>query len=177
MATVLDRIKKLMALTTSPFEEEARTAAVTAVRLIVEHNLLVKSMPRRVVKHEEDEEGVDATISDIFRRAREKKPGPAPRQGMAALKQCAFDKCDRFVSFLEKKSELGEYPVFSAVRIADKAVKDGQVNALDRAKFHYYLQMALRLQVVSGVLRSVKGYGGGYRLGELRQARRRRKAS
>lgn len=38
-SSVLDRIHRLMALSTSPCEEEARTAALIAVRLIREHRI------------------------------------------------------------------------------------------------------------------------------------------
>jgi hypothetical protein len=39
MSTVLDRVKKLLALAASPNEHEARTAAVLAAKLIREHGL------------------------------------------------------------------------------------------------------------------------------------------
>lgn len=39
MTDVLDRVKKLLALATSPFPEEARTAAFKAAQLIKEHKI------------------------------------------------------------------------------------------------------------------------------------------
>lgn len=39
MTDVLDRVRKLLALATSPFPEEARTAAVKAAQLIREHGI------------------------------------------------------------------------------------------------------------------------------------------
>ena len=39
MSTVLDRVKKLLALAASPNEHEARTAALLAAKLIREHGL------------------------------------------------------------------------------------------------------------------------------------------
>lgn len=41
MAVVLDRVRKLIALTSSSFEEEARTAALAACRLIRMHGLVL----------------------------------------------------------------------------------------------------------------------------------------
>ncbi len=41
MSDVVDKVRKLVALASSPNEEEARTAAVKACRLILEHKLVV----------------------------------------------------------------------------------------------------------------------------------------
>jgi hypothetical protein len=45
MSSVLDRAKNLLALTTSPNENEARTAALVLAKLIREHKLVI-AMPR-----------------------------------------------------------------------------------------------------------------------------------
>jgi Protein of unknown function (DUF2786) len=45
MSSVLDRAKNLLALTTSPNENEARTAALVLAKLIREHKLVL-AMPR-----------------------------------------------------------------------------------------------------------------------------------
>ena len=41
MSRVLDRVSKLLALATSPNEEEARTAAIMACRMIAKHKLVI----------------------------------------------------------------------------------------------------------------------------------------
>lgn len=41
MQTPLDKVHKLIALSSSPYEEEARTAAIMACRLIREHGFIV----------------------------------------------------------------------------------------------------------------------------------------
>ncbi len=47
MSSVLERVRKLIALTSSPNENEARNAAVLAVRLIREHHLVLSVPARR----------------------------------------------------------------------------------------------------------------------------------
>lgn len=46
MKKIIDRIDHLIRKTQSPSEEEARTAAVQACRLILQHGLVVQEKPR-----------------------------------------------------------------------------------------------------------------------------------
>lgn len=75
-ATALERARKLIALATNAgaSENEARNAALAAVRIVAEHNLLSAPAPER------------QNIDDMFRRARERwreaeppRPSPPPR--------------------------------------------------------------------------------------------------
>ena len=71
MADIIDRLHKILAMAESPVEEEARTAAIMAVRLIKKHNVQL-SMPGR---NTED-------LFEHFRRpppaAKPPKPPPPP---------------------------------------------------------------------------------------------------
>jgi hypothetical protein len=49
---VLETVQKLMNLANSPVEEEARTAAMKAIRLIQEHKLLMVTGPSKIRKVE-----------------------------------------------------------------------------------------------------------------------------
>jgi hypothetical protein len=85
MADVVERVKALIARTSSPHEEEARTAAVIACRLIREHQLEVAprgEMPS--VGHE-----------DFWGRARRESSARAADPRRAAeerARQAAFDE-------------------------------------------------------------------------------------
>jgi Protein of unknown function (DUF2786) len=48
VSSVLDRVRKLIALASSPNEHEARNAAMLAVRLIREHRLVLSAPARRI---------------------------------------------------------------------------------------------------------------------------------
>lgn len=173
MDSPLTKASKLMALALDPGAgaEEARSAAHAAVRLIHQHKLL------KVVQ--------SGDLGDLFRdiyssppppptpppkRGRQKKepkpkePPPPQQMSRAELRVLAEGKADRFVSFLVKKSITGEFPCFTARYLTEKALKNGELNSLDRHVYHHYLQKAMQSRVKSGLLGSKSGPKGGYHL-------------
>lgn len=69
MSSLLEKVTRLIALAASPVEEEARTSAVKACRLILEHGLVVSEkwqVARASNGH--DRNGCDGDPMDIFRR-------------------------------------------------------------------------------------------------------------
>jgi hypothetical protein len=62
---IVEKVQKLVALATSDNEEEARTAAVQAARLMSEHKLVV--VPK------EDVERAQAFVAGVQKRAKEEK--------------------------------------------------------------------------------------------------------
>ncbi|MGZ3424473.1 MAG: DUF2786 domain-containing protein [Polyangiales bacterium] len=85
MADVVERVKALIARTSSPHEEEARTAAVIACRLIREHQLEVTTRgPTPSLGREDFWER-----SERERRARAADPRRAAEE---RARQAAFDE-------------------------------------------------------------------------------------
>ncbi len=143
----LDRVQLLMNLTDSPHEEEARTSAVLAMRMIRKYGFKI----------------VDRTHSDG--PSLHSYEGPSPRRGREELKEMAWAKVERLHGFLEKKAwQEGEYAVFSARQLAERSAVDGHIHHEDSMVFEQYLRVWLRTAVVQGRLESVRGWGGGYRL-------------
>jgi hypothetical protein len=162
-----------LALDSGAGVEEARTAAYAAVRLIHQHQLLKESQ-----------------ADDFFRDIYSSPPPPPPKCGRqkkakpkakpkakakakpkepqqlsrAEIRVFAEDKADRFVSFLVKKSIIGEFPCLTARYLTEKALKNNEVHSLDRHIYHYYIQKALQSRVKSGLLGSRMGTKGGYHL-------------
>jgi uncharacterized protein DUF2786 len=69
MQAPLDKVHKLIALSSSPYEEEARTAAIMACRLIREHGFVVISAGSKNAKQQNREE-----YQDDYRKTREDNP-------------------------------------------------------------------------------------------------------
>lgn len=151
MTDVLDKIHKLVALSTSSHAEEARTAAFMAVKLIREH-------------------GIVLSYSASYRPPPPPKPkshGVPPARTRREIQEIAEAKAARFLEFLKKKAKTAkEYPVFSLTRLTAKSVADGLVTDKERATFHYLLGEELRKLVRAGKLVSLVGSKGGYRLPE-----------
>ena len=74
---VLDRFKKLLAMASSPVEEEARTASHMAVKLIIEHKLEVR-LPGAAARPNMQQSA--DTWRDILRQAEEKAKAAAAEQ-------------------------------------------------------------------------------------------------
>ncbi len=145
----LDRVQLLMNLTDSPHEEEARTSAVLAMRMIRKYGF-------KIVEHAASND--DEPSLNSYK-------GPAPRRDREELKEMAWAKVERLYSFLEKKAWQEEkYPVFSARQLAERSAVDGHIHHDDQMTFEQYLRVWLRTAVIQGRLESVRGYGGGYRL-------------
>lgn len=84
MADIVERVRALIARTSSPHEEEARTAAVIACRLIREHQLdVVPPGPPASVGHEDFYQRHERE-----RRARAEDPRRAAEE---RERQAAFD--------------------------------------------------------------------------------------
>jgi hypothetical protein len=143
MEITLVKVQKLMALALNlgAGEEEARTAAHAAVRLIHEHKLL---------------------------KEREEPPWVYTQQDWQLTKEelrtLAESKVDRFVAFLRKKAVKGEFPCFTARCLTLKAFSSGEFHPLDRQTYQNYLQRALQIRVKIGLLGSRPGPKGGYHL-------------
>lgn len=138
MSIILEKIRKLISLTDSPFEEEARSAAMLAVRLIKEHKIL-DSIPAN------------------HNQPKIVKPSKECRSG---LRVSAYAKVARFLDFLRRKAIEGLRPSYGATEFANKSVETGEIQASDRAVFLYYLRQALREHTTKGNIeyRSGKGY-------------------
>jgi hypothetical protein len=84
MADVVERVRALIARTSSPHEEEARTAAMIACRLIREHGLdVVPPGPTPSIGHEDP-----WAREERVRRARAADPRRAAEE---RARQAAFD--------------------------------------------------------------------------------------
>lgn len=135
VSTVMDKVRKLIALTESPFEEEARTAAMMAIRLIKEHKILDR------VKVEGE-------------------PVKMSRQTRSNIRSSAYAKIARFLDFVKGLPHSDSRCYYSATGMVERAVEHGEIDRSDRAVYLYYLRQALRQQVLFGSLeyRAGKGY-------------------
>lgn len=147
MRSPLDKVLDLisLALDGNPDPEEARNAAITAVKLIRKHELLVS--PLEVGK------------------AR-RNPGQVSAQRTQRL---AEEWANRVVSDLVKKAIVGEYPVVRATQIADEAYFAGKVTQDQKSTFYKQLRVCLLAKVRRGVLVSKSGWQGGYQLARSSQ--------
>jgi hypothetical protein len=84
MADVVERVRALIARTSSPHEEEARTAAMIACRLIREHRLdVVPPGPAPSIGHED--------FSARYERERRARAADPRRAAEERARQAAFD--------------------------------------------------------------------------------------
>jgi len=139
MSIVLEKIRKLISLTDSPFEEEARSAAMLAIRLIKEHKIL----------------------DSIPMEPKPKKVAPS-KECRSSLRVSAYAKIARFLDFLRRKATEGLRPFYGATEFANRSVETGEIQASDRAIFLYYLRQALREHTTKGNIEYQNGKG--YRL-------------
>lgn len=140
--TILSRILKLFALAESDNDDEARNAAMAAVRLIKEHRLL---------------DGVQ-----IPKPANHNLPSRPTRSRRSDLQLEAFLKVTRFVAFLQRRAGEGSYPAFEARYIVNRAVKDGSISQADSESFLYYMRKSIRMRMKDGTIEYIPGKG--YRL-------------
>jgi hypothetical protein len=160
MGAILQRVQDLinLAVHESAAPEEARNSAFSAVRMIRKYGLLLKDSPQSKEASKAKGRGPKG------KKASEVSAEEAPHRARAELKNLAEEKADRFVSFLVKKSIVGEFPLLSCWDLADKTRKNGEIHANDLGTFHYYLQLSLAARVKRGTLISKTGGRGGYQL-------------
>jgi len=142
MISPLDKVLDLIALALdgNPNQEESRNAALTAVKLIRKHDLLISSVE--------------------VKRAR-RTPGQVSAQKTQRL---AEEWANRVVSDLVKKSILGEYPVVRATQITAEAYLKESLTQVQKSTFYKQLRVCMLAKVRRGVLVSKSGWQGGYQL-------------
>jgi hypothetical protein len=142
MKTPLEKVQDLisLALDPSPNQEEARNAAMQAVRLIQKHDLLVSTFEVGRVR---------------------RSPGQISSQKTQRL---AEEKANQVVSDLVRKAILGEYPVIQATILTEEAHRDQVITQDQRTTFYNQLRTCLLAKVRRGVLVSKSGWQGGYQL-------------
>ena len=142
MKSPLDKVQDLisLALDGNPDQEEARNAAMTAVKLIRKHDLLV-------------------SFIEVGRIRR--SPGRVSSQ---KTQRMAEERANRAVSDLVKKSIVGDYPMIRATQITEDAIASGEITQDQRDTFYNQLRVCLLSKVRHGMLVSKSGWQGGYQL-------------
>jgi hypothetical protein len=142
MKTPLDKVQDLisLALDGGPNQEEARNAAMQAVRLIQKHDLLVGVVPVRKLRR--NPEGFS----------------------MQKTKKLAEERANQVVSDLVRKSILGDFPMIRATQITDEMHQSGVITQEQKETFYKQLRVCLLAKVRHGVLVSKNGWNGGYQL-------------
>lgn len=147
-----------LALGEGASEEESRTAAVLALRLIREEGLLDRGGRSQ---HEVSEDNPDWSfeIRSFFGTEL-----PKVERGFGYLVRLSEVVADRFVCFLEDLARSGVYMFIPAHRIAQEVVSRGHIAEGERGSFTKTLTNSLRRRVQEGELISRKGHGGGFGL-------------
>lgn len=142
MKTPLDKVQDLisLALDEGAPQGEARNAAMQAVRLIREYDLLVGTVPVRKLRR----------TTEIVSAQKTKK--------------MAEEKANQVVSDLVKKSILGDFPVIQATQITNDMHQCGAITQEQKETFYKQLRVCLLAKVRHGVLVSKSGWQGGYQL-------------
>ena len=142
MKSPLDKVQDLisLALDGNPDQAEARNAAITAVKLIRKHDLLV----------------IDFEVGKVRR-----SPGQLSSKKTQRL---AEERVSRAVSGLVNKSIIGEYPMVRATQLAEEAVSSGEITQSQWDTYYKQLRVCLLSKVGHGVLVSKSGWQGGYQL-------------
>jgi len=142
MKSPLDKVQDLisLALDGNPDQAEARNAAITAVKLIRKHDLLV----------------IDFEVGKVRR-----SPGQLSSKKTQRL---AEERVSRAVSGLVNKSIIGEYPMVRATQLAEEAVSSGEITQSQWDTYYKQLRVCLLSKVRHGVLVSKSGWQGGYQL-------------
>jgi len=138
---VIDKVEHLISLALNPEAslEESRTAAVTAIKIIQEYDLL------RAVK-----EGVAATSS---------KRSLSRITQTEDLGEVVQLRGNLFIKFLIQESIQGRFPLSNAKVLTDQAVEEGLISPLQGDSFRVKLKGFLRKKVNNGALNSsTKGY-------------------
>lgn len=142
MKSPLEKVQDLitLALDDSHNREEARNAAVQAIKLIRKHDLLVGEVPVR-----------------RLRRTTEEVLGHK-------IKKLAEEKANQVVSDLVKRAIIGDFPVIQASQITNDMHAKGDLSQDQKELFYKQLRVCLLTKVRHGVLVSKSGWQGGYQL-------------
>jgi hypothetical protein len=142
MKSPLDKVQDLisLALDGNPNQEEARNAAMMAVKIIRTHGLLVGEFEPGKIRRSTD------------------------RILLRKVQRLAEDRVNRTVSELVRKSIVGEYPLIRATELAEDAVSLGEIPQGQWDIFYKQLRVCLLSKVRHGVLVSKSGWKGGYQL-------------
>jgi hypothetical protein len=141
MKSPLDKVQDLisLALDSGPDQEEARNAAMSAVRLIRKYDLLVSPVEVGKVR---------------------RNPGLAAQK----TQRLAEERVNKAVSELVRKSIIGEYPMIKATELAENAIASGEITHSQRDTYYGQLRTCLLSKVRHGMLVSKSGWQGGYQL-------------
>lgn len=142
MKSPLEKVQDLitLALDDSHNPEEARNAAVQAVKLIRKHDLLVGEVPVRRLRR---------TPADVLNHR---------------LKKLAEEKANQVVSDLVKRAIVGDFPVIQATQVTNDMHAKGDLTQEQKDIFCNQLRVSLLTKVRHGVLVSKSGWQGGYQL-------------
>jgi hypothetical protein len=142
MKTSLDKVQDLisLALDGGANQEEARNAAMQAVRLIQKHDLLASTVPVRKLRR----------TTEIVSAQKTKK--------------LAEEKANQVVSDLVRRAILGDFPIIRATQIAEEMHQIGAITQDQKDTFYKQLRVCLLAKVRHGVLISKTGWQGGYQL-------------
>lgn len=130
-SSILDKVQKLLSLATRGDGEEARTAALIAARLIVEHGMVGTARVEECRSCDELRETVQRLLASFMNAAWEGR----------------------------RKGHLVTVPL-----IVDLAIQEGALRPSERAQGINMLANLVNQQKKRGVLVSVRGRYGGYRL-------------
>lgn len=167
MSNILEKVRGLLARSTSTFEEEARSSAHLAAKLILKHSLVIDfprgyrppapepTPPANGVPREEAQERRERRQA----KRRAKPPKPRTREELQVV---AMAKCIRLVEFFEKRATEGRFPILSLQFILRKSVESGEIIEEERRIYSLVLGALLRALVKQGVLQSRMGSKGGY---------------
>ncbi len=158
MRSPIDKVLDLMslALDKQTGTEESRTAAITALVLIRKHHLLIGPTEEVVIESKPPEKSAS-------------EPEP-PVMSIKDVRTLAEDKARKTVSFLVRKSILGEFPWVNATTLAEEAVAAGVIRREHWEVFRDHVRKVLNSKVNRGVLISRSGFRGGYQLVQNRKS-------
>lgn len=147
--------------------EEAKTASLSAVRLISKYGLLGCEPKGRVttISLTEVLEGLKkAPPSKKTNPKPPQKRAPPPLRDRGSIQELAEELASKIVSILVHKSILGEYPKIPPKAMISEKVSSGVVNPEDRVKLRRMVRALLEKKVASGLLTFEVGAKGGYSL-------------
>jgi hypothetical protein len=142
MKSPLEKVQALitLALDDSNNREEARNAAVQAIKLIRKHDLLVGEIPVRKLRR-------------------------APEDFLIyKIKKLAEEKTNQVVSELVKRAIVGDFPVISAIQITNAMCAEGAFTQDQKDIFYAQLRRCLATKMRHGILISNLGGKKGYQL-------------
>ena len=147
-----EKLTKLMSLAlNNPSEEEAKTAALIAIRFINEKGLLGKKV--YVSPPAQPAPKKTRVVLDV-RYARHLKNLDTRAQSIVIA----------FVQFLKDIAGNNQRPVISSTRLLNHAISQDAVSKHEARSFRSYLNKHLRNYVEVGTLEAVRGRYGGYTL-------------